>query len=424
MGCEWNGATDASTLCTKNRHNTIPLVAPTYRTAMTLENVCIGDEVTSLDSKPKRPALIPLEALRRHVCILGTTGSGKSNCAKVLCLELDHVGVPTLVLDRTGEYAEAFAADEGVKILTPGKNLVTPIFKLTEKRGRADISSQIEDWISLLDHFNHVSNSAGLSPLQARVLREVLWQHYEGTTRTLTISNLISKLQDYERRVNNLNGWQESIEALVSRLWPMTVEGVGDALDRSYESFKIDELLEPRLKILDLSKLRDDRAKNLLSQVLLKHLNVAVRSRGKTEGLRVVVVIDEAQHLAPNERGYISVPENFAIELRKYGLSLVTCASRPSLVSPNIIANSNTIISFMLNNMLDIETVSGYFVGGTRDDHIRDMLRQLPVGEAMLQLNHPVPKSPARCRVESFTTSPHIKAPLPIIVHGIGGRSR
>jgi len=394
-------------------------------TSETLETVCIGDEVTSLDSKPKRTALIPLEALRRHVCILGTTGSGKSNCAKVICRELNHLGVPTVVLDRTGEYAEAFAADAGVKVLTPGKNLVTPIFTLTEKHGRADISSQIEDWISLLDHFNHVSNSAGLSPLQTRVLREVLWQHYEGTTRTLTISGLISKLLEFGSHVNNLNGWQESIEALVSRLWPMTVEGVGEALDRSYGIFGIDEFLEPGLKILDLSKLRDDRAKNLLSQVLLKHINVAVRSRGKTGELRVVVVIDEAQHLAPNERGYISVPENFAIELRKYGLSLVTCASRPSLVSPNIIANSNTVISFMLNNMIDIETVAGYFVGGTRDDHVRDMLRQLPVGEAMLQLNHPVPKSPARCRVASAMEGPALeKAPLPIGTQRVGGRSR
>jgi len=389
------------------------------------ECIIIGEEITSLDSKPKGAARVPLEALRRHVCIMGTTGSGKSNCARVICQELDALQIPTVVFDRTGEYAEAFATVPGVKVLTPGVNLVTPTFKLAEPSGRDDILSQIEDWVSLLDHFNHVTNYAGLSPLQARILRETLREHYGGTTETLTVSGLISKLRAYEKRVSNLNGWSESIEALVSRLWPMTVEGVAEALDRSYETFRIDELLEPRLKVLDLSKLRDDRAKNLLSQVLLKHLNVAVRSRGQTAELRVVVIIDEAQHLAPNERGYISVPENFAIELRKYGLSLVTCASRPSLVSPNIIANSNTVISFMLNNMLDIETVAGYFVGGTRDDHIRDMLRQLPVGEAMLQLNHPVPKSPARCRVARAMESTAVeKAPLPIQTQNVGGRSK
>ena len=141
--------------------------------------------------------------------------------------------------------------------------------------------------------------------------------------------------------------------------------------------------------------------------------------------LRVVVVIDQAQHLAPNEKWYISVPENFAIELRKYGLSLVTCASRPSLVSPNIIANSNTVISFMLNNMLDIETVAGYFVSGTRDGHIHEMLRMLPVGEAMLQSNHPVPRSPVRCRVTRAMEGVAVeKAPSPIVAQRVGDRSK
>jgi len=388
-------------------------------------SIVIGEEITSLDSKSKGAALIPLDALRRHVCIMGTTGSGKSNCAKVICRELNELGIATLVLDRTGEYTEAFSSKLGVRVITPGENLVVSIFKLSEKRGRSDICSQIEAWLSLLDHFNHVSNSAGLSPLQARILREVLWQHYEGTSRTLTITGLIEGLREHERQVRDLNGWSESIEALVSRLWPMTVEGVGEALDRSYETFEIGELLEPRLKILDLSKLRDDKAKNLLSQVLLKNLNVAVRAMGQTEGVRIVVIIDEAQHLAPNEKGYISVPENFAIELRKYGLSLIMCASRPSLVSPNVIANSNTIISFMLNNMLDIETVAGYFVGGTRDDHVKDMLRRLPVGEAMLQLNHPVPRSPMRCRVASAMELPSSEGRVESVAPQLlGGRLR
>jgi hypothetical protein len=79
----------------------------------------------------------------------------------------------------------------------------------------------------------------------------------------------------------------------------------------------------------------------------------------------------------------------------------------------------------MLNNILDIETVAGYFVGGTRDDHVKDMLRQLPVGEAMLQLNHPVPKSPARCRVARAMESTAMEnEPLPVAVQNVGGRSK
>jgi DNA helicase HerA-like ATPase len=61
--------------------------------------------------------------------------------------------------------------------------------------------------------------------------------------------------------------------------------------------------------------------------------------------------------LAPSRKGHISIPELCAIELRKYGFSLAMCATRPSLLSPNVIVNCNTLISLTLNNEWDIERV-------------------------------------------------------------------
>jgi type IV secretory pathway VirB4 component len=358
-------------------------------------SVCIGEELLTLNGKPKCRASIPLEALRRHLCILGTTGSGKSTCAAILCSELARLRVPVLVLDRTGEYCAWLGRIERATVLKPGENLVMPLFKMDTSSPQLDF--QIEDWVSLLDHYNHVSFSAGLSPLQMRVLREVLAQHYHGTTGTLTITDLVRKLRGYERETADLRGWQESIEALVSRLWPMTVGVVGDALDRRYETFNVAEAFAPGLRIVDLSVLPDDRARNLLSQLVLKEVYDAARRNEKTEDLRLVVLLDEAQHLAPNERGYISIPEKAATELRKYGLCLVTCATRPSLISPNVIANSNTLIAFMLNNQEDAEAVAGSLAGG--DGRLRETLRRLPVGEALVQLNHPRPRDAFRCRI-------------------------
>jgi len=365
-------------------------------------SICIGDELLTLTSKPKSRAYIPIDALRRHLCILGTTGSGKSTCAEIICTELQRLHVPTLVLDRTGEYAGSIGRSQEANILTPGKNLTIALFKRREEGGGAiafPLDAQIEEMVSLLDHYNHVSYAGGLSPLQARVLREVLDEYYHGTTQTLTVSGLISKLREYEEGVAEFRGWPESVEALVSRLWPLTVGSMGEALDRSYETFSVDDLFKPQLSVVDLSVVPDDRAKSLFSQVVLKEIYDAVKRGEMTDKLRLVVVIDEAQHIAPNEKGYISIPEKAAIELRKYGLCLALCATRPSLISPNIIANSNTLISFMLNNEEDIETVAGFFVGGSRDGHLKDNLRKLPVGEALVQLNHPQPRDAARWRI-------------------------
>ncbi len=366
------------------------------------ESICIGEELLTLTSKPKCKASIAVEALRRHLCILGTTGSGKSTCAEIICDELHRLRIPTLVLDRTGEYAGSIGKSQESNVLTPGKNLTIALFKRRGQDSDAEalpLEAQIEEWVSLLDHFNHVSYAGGLSPLQARVLREVFYEYYRGTKQTLTISGLIAKLGRYKEDVADFRGWPESIEALVSRLWPMAVGVMGGALDRSYETFNVDKLFEPRLNVVDLSTVADDRAKTLLCQVVLKEVYDAIKRKERTDRLRLVVLVDEAQHLAPNERGYISIPEKSAIELRKYGLCLALCATRPSLISPNVIANSNTLISFMLNNEEDIDTVAGFLVGGSRDGHVKEMLRKLPVGEALVQLNHPQPRDAARWRI-------------------------
>lgn len=354
------------------------------------QSIIIGDRIRTLDPRPLGPATIPLDGLTRHVCILGTTGSGKSTTAAVICLELARLEVPALILDRTGEYAELLSSI-GPRVLTPGENLA---FSLLDPRG-AYTHQHTEEWISLIDHFSHVNYGVGLSPLQGRVLRDAFETYFRGTRRPLAVHELIARLQRTEVESSNLSGWAESIEALVSKLWPMTYGAMGKAVNSAPGSFNVGELFNSGVTVLDLSPLPNDKTRNMLSQIILKEVYEETRGRGKSAAVRLAVVLDEAQHLAPFEEGYVSMPERFAMELRKYGFSLILCATRPSLVSQNAIANCNTLISHMLNNQTDIEAAAGFFIGSG----VGDQLRKLPVGVAMLQGNHPEPKEAVRVKV-------------------------
>jgi type IV secretory pathway VirB4 component len=334
--------------------------------------------------------------MRRHICIFGTTDSGKTTCAGIICTSLASHGVSTVVPDRTGEYVEILSNLEPI-VLTPSENLTVPPFKF---KNDEHLSLQIEDWLSLLDHFFFfylVSYSSTVSPLQARILRSLLSEYYHGTKETLTISRLIAKLDDYERKVEHLGGWAESVEATVSRVHPLTVDLVGRTFNVSFEQSDATPLFQGKLTIVDLSKLPDDRAKNLLSQMITKKVYESIRRRGKTDDLRRVFLIDEAQHLAPNDEEYIRIPDVCAMELRKYGFSLITCTPKPSLFSSNVIA----LISFMLNNRQEIKIVSG-FLGGEWEGGSYPPLRFLPVGHAVLQLDHPAPKDPVIVRTRQF----------------------
>jgi DNA helicase HerA-like ATPase len=353
-------------------------------------HLVIGERIRTLDPRPQGEATIPIDALTRHVCILGTTGSGKSTTAAVICLELGRLKIPTLVLDRTGEYKDLLSSIEP-RVLTPGKDLTMSLF---DPRGDYN-PRHAEEWISLLDDFSHVSYGVGLSPLQARVLREAFDEYFHGTRRPLPVHELLARLRQAEEESSELRGWAESMEAIISRLWPMTYGAMGKTVNSAQRSFTVGELFEPRVTVVDLSSLPDDRAKNMLSQIILKEVYEETKKGGKSDDVRLVVVLDEAQHLAPSEKGYASMPERFAMELRKYGFSLVLCASRPSLVSQNVIANCNTLISHMLNNQADIESAAGFFVGSG----VGEQLRRLPVGVAMLQENHPEPKDSLRVRI-------------------------
>lgn len=347
------------------------------------EHLVIGNRIRALDQRPHGQATISVSALPRHVCILGTTGAGKSTTAAVICLELARLKKPLLIIDRTGEYAELLAPARP-KVMRPGDNLAMSLF---DPKGDYD-QSHAEEWISLLDDFSHASYGVGLSPLQQRVLRETFDTYFHGTRRPLSVHVLLERVQRAEANSTELRGWAESLEALISKLWPMTYGIMGKTVDSIRRDFDVAELFEPGVTVVDLSPLPDDRAKNMLSQIILKEVDEETRRRGVSENIRLVVVLDEAQHLAPSERGYVSMPERFAMELRKYGVSLVLCASRPSLVSKNVVANCNTLIGHMLNNQTDIEAAAGFFIG----TGVGDQLRRLPVGVAMLQGNHPEPK--------------------------------
>ena len=69
------------------------------------------------------------------------------------------------------------------------------------------------------------------------------------------------------------------------------------------------------------------------------------------------------------------------------------------MVSPSIIANSDTLVSHMLNNADDVEMAAGFFLSRAST---ADSLRKLAVGEAMVQVDHPRPLSPVRCKAATW----------------------
>lgn len=78
----------------------------------------------------------------------------------MLTSELCRAGVATAILDRTGGYVGPLTWLNPT-VLTPGESLILVPFN----RRDGYLEERIEEWVSLLDHFSHVSYSAGFSYL-------------------------------------------------------------------------------------------------------------------------------------------------------------------------------------------------------------------------------------------------------------------
>ena len=357
----------------------------------------LGGVLSEVGLQGREPSLlkIPTNTLRRHVCVLGRSGAGKSFTGMVLVNELLKQKVPVMVLDRTGEFANALRALQGVTVYEPGGKLAVSPFTSSE----GNPSDGVEGAVSLMEHYLHVSIGSGMTPLQSRILREALLKCYRSLRQAVTVSELLNQLRLIQENSKYLKGWAESVEAIVSRLYPFSTGTLAKVFDSEKPTLSPEAVFKEGVHVVNLGVLETDEAKNLLSQVLIKEVFDYGRKLGPVGDLRFALLVDEAHHLAPNLRDYYSVLERYAIELRKYGMGLLVIATRPTLISENILSNCNTVICHQLTSSKDIDLALNYMVNRLEADRFISDIRTLGTGEALVQLNDTRNPNPVRCKV-------------------------
>src|SRR6185437_13522576 len=96
------------------------------------------------------------------------------------------------------------------------------------------------------------------------------------------------------------------------------------------DGFGVEALFHLGVHVVDLSPMRYEPAKDLVSQMIVKQLYQAARRMGPTSGLRQLIVVDEAHHIAPKDSECMSFLDLIAIENRKFGQGLLVATTSPS----------------------------------------------------------------------------------------------
>ncbi len=306
---------------------------------------------------------VSLEDLTKHGLITGTTGSGKSRVGNLIAHQLIEAEVPALIIDPHGG--------------------ATNLIKTTDKKVRAFIVDEIPFKLNI---FNSTSDPESLFS----VFSEILSWEYEGTVGlTAQMSYVVYKeiknslgyingTQEFINRVKNckpgifLPELPKTISAIITRLRAISDGRLGKVFNGS--NTNIAEFFE-HPTILD-TRFLNSMENRILSNLVLTLILDRAKFLGPTNKLRLVIVIDEAQHLAYQIKRQVTsedkpVTSRISEEFRKYGIGLICITQRLANIDQNIISNSHTLIGLRtlfqddkkaLQNFLNLDKESMEYV--------------------------------------------------------------
>ena len=321
---------------------------------------------------------LQLDDLRRHVSVLGMTGSGKSNTAAAIVKQVVEMGLPVMVLDWHNEYGGAVAAAGG-KVVAPGRDdfSVNPL-EVSAGGDSAEHVAMVSDIFSDIYHFTHP---------QAYMFRNALQKRLSETSadEVPTVGALVKTIEAYPLRSAYDN---ETKVALLRRLVPLTQGQSGKALGGS-GPLRLGELLNTSVCI-ELGHMRDVQSRAVFCDVILKMI-YEEKARQKRP-MDHLTVVEEARNVAPARRveDPPSVGERMISELRKFGEAMMFVAQFPSHVAAEVVKNSGTRIVHRLAWPDDLGLIGDSFGLNQKQ---REHLTRLRVGEAVVgvaRLQRPV----------------------------------
>jgi hypothetical protein len=314
---------------------------------------------------------LQMEDIKRHACILGMTGSGKSTTAGAIVRQVAESGLPTLVLDWHNEYGR-MVSSVGGKVLAPGRDefSINPL-EVGPASDPVEHVAMVSDIFSDIYHFTHPQAYMFRNALQKRLSES-------SAEEVPTITSLIKTIEAYPLRSAYDN---ETKVALLRRLVPLTQGQPGKALSGS-GPLRLDELLGTTVCV-ELGHMRDIQSRGVFSDVLLKMIyEEKVRRKGNLDHLTVV---EEARNVAPARRPEDppTVGERMVSELRKFGEAMLFVAQFPTHIASEIVKNSGTKIVHRLAWPDDVSLV-GDSLGMNQKQ--REHVTRLKAGEAVVGL--------------------------------------
>lgn len=355
---------------------------------------------------------------QRHACIVGNTGSGKSETvAKFVEETAKNPGTNMIIFDIHGEYRGLSYVDN-IKV---GEDFMFPIWLL----GFGDMVANI---LKLKEESATVAMSA---------LRKAYYHCCSGggdeskplCYRFGDILTLLKRMNEEMVGTGEVykTGDKKGEEKVVKGDYNGKLSGIINTMETFYSDGRYSFLFEDKpqtylfevinrimggdkpAKNIDLSEVPHDIAIMIIGAITKLIYNVQITQK---DARPITLVCDEAHvyiptdfQLSASQRRMVEIFENIAKEGRKFGITLFVASQRPSELNKTIMAQCANYIVMKLNNENDKSMMKGVMADGSSG--IIETTTMFSSGDCLI-IGDAVP-IPLKIKVELAKERPHAK---------------
>jgi hypothetical protein len=277
-----------------------------------------------------------------HMCILASTGSGKSYLAGVLVEELlkPYNSAAVLILDPHGEYHTLKEVEGREEFVQDGYR---PRVKIL---GKGEVKIRLCE----LEYDELINALPPLSDKMEAILNSV-YREIEGTKFTSeTLLEKIREIADKEDVTARALTWR-------IRRYIESVEIIDD-----FDHILLKEILRPGMvAVIQMSEMSDIEQQLLTSVLLKRILNARINSEKGLPGEKleypVFVVVEEAHRFASKDSKSFDVLKTILSEGRKFGMGVCLISQRPSKIDSDILSQCMTQVIMRIVNPADQENI-------------------------------------------------------------------
>ena len=331
---------------------------------------------------------------QRHSCVLGNTGSGKSETVAKILEEVSKLdGSNVVVFDIHGEYSNLSYAKTikiGEEFPFPlwmfGLNdIATNILKIKEETATTVMTALRKSYYKVCQsgnegkphYFNYESFVSYLDYLNTQ---EVPTGEFYKTGDKAGMAKTTKG--DYYGKLSS------TINALADKQVDSRFKFLFSDKPQSYVYQFLAAILDndKPVKNIDLSDIPHDLAIAIIGVIAKLIYGIQLLQK---EIIPITLVCDEAHvyipnnfQLSPSERRMVEIFENIAKEGRKFGITLLPATQRPSELNKTILAQCANFIVMKLNNENDKSMIKGMLPDG--NGGIIDSVTMFNPGECLV----------------------------------------